>query len=186
MYFLCRRLSDRICRFFCTFGHVITNHLADNDDILRRRNEFIDQVNNVLCFFSKLKSCIVYKLFPLYCMSLYGCELWLLSNIHIKELCVSWRKSLRRVWRLPYKTHCYLLPLSSQYLSLEDKICRRSLNVIRECLCNNSRLVSAIANYWINFGHCNSFLGLNAMFCLASLMWTFLTYAAVWWTLGVL
>jgi len=124
-------------------GHVITNHLADNDDILRRRNEFIGQVNNVLGFFSKLTSCITNCSNHIYCMSLYGCELWLLSNIHTEELCVSWWKSLRRVWRLPYKTHCYLLPLLIQYLSLEDEICRRSLNFIRDCLCNSSRLVIA-------------------------------------------
>ena len=41
-------------------GHVITNQLADNDDVLRRLNDFVGQVNNFLCFFSKLKSCIVY------------------------------------------------------------------------------------------------------------------------------
>jgi len=62
---------------FVHLGHVITNHLADNDDILRRRNEFIGQVNNVLCFFSKLKSCIVYKLFQSYCMSIW---LWALAT----------------------------------------------------------------------------------------------------------
>jgi len=140
---------------FVHLGHVITNLLADNDNILRKRNEFIGQVNNVLCFFSKLKSYIVYKLFQSYCMSLYGCELWLLSNIHIEELCVSWWNSLRRVWRLPYKTHCYLLPLLSQCLSLEDKICRRSYNFIRDCLCNSSRLVTAIAYYGINYVRCN-------------------------------
>jgi len=64
---------------------------------------------------------------------------------------------------LPYKTHCHLLPLLSQCLSLKDEM--RSLNSMRECLCNSSRLVSAIANYGINYGRCNSFLGLNAMFC---------------------
>jgi len=98
----CRCLNDcvRKCTFyvgdnpieyvdsFIHLGHVITNHLADNDDILKRGNEFIGQVNNVLCFFSKLKFCIVYELFQSYSMSLYGCELWLLSNIHIEELCV--------------------------------------------------------------------------------------------------
>jgi len=95
----------------------------------------------------------------------YTCELCLLSNIHIEELCVSWRKSLRRVWRLPYNTHCYLLPLLSKCLPLEDEICRRSLHFIRECLCSSSQLVTAIANYGINYGRCNSVLGLNAMFC---------------------
>jgi len=57
------------------------------------------------------------------------------------------------------------MPLLSQCLSLEDEICRRSLNFIHECLCNSSRLVSVIANYGINYGRCNSFLGLNAMLC---------------------
>jgi len=161
-------VGDNPIKFLDSFvhlGHVITHFLADNDDILRRRNEFIGQVNNVLCFFSKLKSCIVYTLLQLYCMGLYGCELCLLSNIHIEELCVSWRKSLRRIWRLPYKTHCYLLPLLSECLSLEDEICRRSLNCICECLCNSSRLATAPANCEINYGCCNSVLGLNAMFC---------------------
>jgi len=50
-------------------------------------------------------------------------------------------------------------------LPLEDEICRRSLHFIRECLCNSSQLVSAIANYGINYGRCNSVLALNAMFC---------------------
>jgi len=83
--------------YFVHHGHFTTNHLADNDNILRRRNEFIGQVNNVLCFFSKLKSCTeIHKhLFQSYCMSLYDCELWLFSNIYIEELCVSWRKYLQ-------------------------------------------------------------------------------------------
>jgi hypothetical protein len=150
---------------FVHLGHIITNQLSDSDDILKRRNEFIGQVNNVLCFFNKLKSCIVYKLFQSFCMSLYGCELCLLSNTHIEDLCVSWRKSLRRVWKLPYTTHCYLLPLLSQCLPLEDEICRRLLNFMHECLCNRSRLVRAIANDGIYYGRHNSFLCHNALFC---------------------
>ena len=96
---------------------------------------------------------------------MYGCELWVLSNRHISELCVAWRKSLRRVWRLPNTTHCYLLPLLSQCLPLEDEICKRSRNFIRDCLCNSSGLVSAIANYGVFYGRYDSFLGHNALFC---------------------
>jgi len=89
----------------------------------------------------------------------YGCELWLLSNIHIKELCISCQKGLRRVWRLPYKTHCYLLPLLSQCLSLEGEICRWSLNLYV------SACATVHVKYGINYGRCNLFLGFNAMFC---------------------
>ena len=39
------------------------------------------------------------------------------------------------------------------------------MNFMRECLCNSSRLVSAIANYGIYDSRYNSFLGHNAMFC---------------------
>jgi hypothetical protein len=101
---------------FTHLGHVITNQLTDNDDIVKRRNDFVRQANNVLCFFCKLKSCVKYKLFQSYCVSLYGCELWLLSNDSIKDLCVSWRKSVRRIWGLPYDSHCFVLPLLSQCL----------------------------------------------------------------------
>jgi len=66
-------------------GHVITNQPTDNADILKRRSDFVAKSNNVLCFFSKLSSLIKYRLFHVYCISLYGSELWLLSNDQIND-----------------------------------------------------------------------------------------------------
>lgn len=150
---------------FAHLGHVITNQLTDNADILKRRSDFVGQANNVLCFFSKLSSSIKYRLFHSYCMSLYGSELWLLSNAQINDLCVSWRKSLRRIWNLPFTSHGYLLPLLSQCLPIFDEICRRSLNFIKVCICNGSSLVRAVTNYGIQYGRHNSLLGHNLLFC---------------------
>jgi len=53
---------------FVHLGHVNTNQLMDNDDILKRLTEFIGQANNILCLFSKVKPSVVYKLFQSYCM----------------------------------------------------------------------------------------------------------------------
>ena len=39
------------------------------------------------------------------------------------------------------------------------------MNFIRECLCNSSLLVNAIANFGIHYGRYNSFLGHNALIC---------------------
>jgi len=36
--------------FFSQLGHIITSNLDDSEDILQKRNCFIGQVNNVLCF----------------------------------------------------------------------------------------------------------------------------------------
>ena len=87
---------------FAHLGHVITDQLIDTADILKRQSDFVGQANHVLCFFNKLTSSVENNFFQSYCMSMYGCELWLLSNDHIKDLCVSWRKNLRRKWGLPY------------------------------------------------------------------------------------
>ena len=56
-------------------GHLITNKLTDSADILKQRSDFIGQVNNMLCYFCKLNSCVKNRLFQSYCTSLYGCEL---------------------------------------------------------------------------------------------------------------
>jgi len=99
-------------------------------------------------------------------MSLYGCELWLLGNEQINDLCVAWRKILRRIWGLPFKSHCYLLPLLSQCLPLADEICRRSLNFIKVCYNNDSSLVRAVTKYCLHFGRHSSIIGHNLLFCL--------------------
>jgi hypothetical protein len=146
-------------------GHLITNQLTDNADIAKRQSDFVRQVNNVLCFFTRQKSCVKYKLFQSYCMNLCGRELWSLSNDHLSDLSVSWRKSLRRIRRLPHNTHSYLLSILSQCLPLFDEICRRSLKFIDACLSSESNLVRAVAKYGVQYGMQNSFLGHNAAFC---------------------
>jgi len=41
-------------RSYSHLGYIITNSSDDSDDILQRRNCFIGQVNNIVCFFDKL------------------------------------------------------------------------------------------------------------------------------------
>jgi len=41
---------------FSHLGHIITSSLLDGDDIVQRRNSFVGQINNVLCFFNKLNT----------------------------------------------------------------------------------------------------------------------------------
>ena len=55
------------------------------------------------------------------------------SATFILEICVSHGEKVYAVWRLPYKTHRYLLPLLSDCLAFEDEICRQSLNFKCDC-----------------------------------------------------
>ena len=72
---------------FHYIGHTITSQLNDVSDITAKQYAFINQTNNVLCFFRKLTSNVKYRLFHSYCTSYYGCELRSLttSNISIQR-----------------------------------------------------------------------------------------------------
>jgi len=48
-FFIGNKMIDYVDRF-SHVGHIITSSLLDGDDIVQRRNTFIGQTNNVLCF----------------------------------------------------------------------------------------------------------------------------------------
>jgi len=143
-------------------GHVITAQL-DDFDILKRRNNYIGQVNNVACYFDKLTWRVRLKLHQSYCSSLFGCELWALISCAIERFCVACRKGLRRMMGLPYAAHSHLLPLLSNILQIFNDICRRSVKFILSCLCSGSALIHTVANYGV-LARSHSFIGRNVMF----------------------
>ena len=128
---------------------MINSDLSDDDDIIKRRSDFIGQLNNNLCYFKMLHSHVQYRLFQSYCTSYYGCELWQLANPIVDSFCSAWRKGLRRVWKLPYNTHCSLLPVISQCIPIFDELCRRSLNFVRSCNTRDCPLIRFISCYGI-------------------------------------
>ena len=50
-----------------------------------------------------------YKLHTSFCMSLFGSELWNYHSRYIEEIFVAWRKTMRKLFRLPYRTHNYIV-----------------------------------------------------------------------------
>ena len=57
--------------------------------------------------FTSIKSSVKCDLFSTYCSSFYGsslCDFRKLDNIEVQ-----WRKAQRKIWSLPYRTHCNLL-----------------------------------------------------------------------------
>ena len=152
---------------YAHLGHIITSEFDDISDITHRRNSFVGQVNSVLCFFKKLDFIVKLKLFKSYCTSIYGCELWPLSNNGIEVFGIAWRrpKALRRILGLPYNAHSYFLPIISESLPIMDEICKRSARFVMTCLFSPSNLVRSVANYSVKFAGYNSPLGSNALFC---------------------
>ena len=70
---------------------------------------FYQKSNHVIGNYSMLDSFSRCKLHTIFCMSLYGSELWNYNSRYIEELDVAWRKTMRKLFRLPYRTHNYIV-----------------------------------------------------------------------------
>jgi hypothetical protein len=168
-------INDKIIEnvnHYSHLGHIINSSFNDDDDILHRRNSFIGQANNLLCFFNSQDILVKLKLFQSYCSSIYGCELWSLNNVTIGDFCIAWRKALRRVLVLPYNSHSYLLPILSCSLPLSDEIIKRSSRFIISCLFSTSHLVQSVSWHSILYGKYGSILGRNALICCDRYNWS--------------
>ena len=98
-------------------------------------------------------------LFKSYCCSFYGSQAWQIDSTDYKRICVTWNKSVRKILKLPYTTHTWILgPLLDQS-HLHYQLQRRTLRFIS--LMYNSRNVLITACVKIAIGNANSPLGHN-------------------------
>ena len=161
-------LEGRSLKFVerCThLGHIISARLDDKCDIVSRRNSLCGKVNNVLVYFGKCDPLVKLKLLKLYCSDLYGSVLWDLSHSCVEDVCIAWRKGLRRALSLPGRTHCDLLPLVTGMLPLKDELLCRTARFLSNCLnCQNS-IVKFVSRHGVLFSRTSSIIGLNAQLC---------------------
>ena len=62
-------------------------------------------------------------------------------------MCTSWNKAVRKIWHLPYRTHCSLLPHLMQTINMNSElVCRYVKLYDNMCKCKNIN-VNFIAKY---------------------------------------
>ena len=44
-------------------------------------------------------------------MNVYGCQLWKFNGKHINTFFTAWRKAIRRIWKIPFRSHNKLVHL---------------------------------------------------------------------------
>ncbi len=63
---------------------------------------------NVICTLLILS--MLTELFHKYCTAFYGSNVLPMFNSCTEEIYIVWRVAIHRVWRVPWTTHCKLLP----------------------------------------------------------------------------
>lgn len=87
-------------------GHILDNNVEGYFDMYNVINCFNKSVNALMAEMGFVQSSILYRLFEMYCSSYYGIVLCKLKSAAFDRFCTSWRKAMRRVYKLPATTHC--------------------------------------------------------------------------------
>ena len=105
-------------------GHIIGPNVSESV-MLNASATLTCNINFVLHNFSHCTYDVKFALFKSYCTSYYGSSLWNITDKLMSVFYVTWRKSIRKVFGLPYRTHCDLLPVIAECNHIETQLlCR--------------------------------------------------------------
>ena len=146
----------------CTNAIYLGNMLSttcDSDLVSEGIKHFNINLNIFLSKFGTCKTLVKNKLFNQYCCSYYGSQLWPLYNQDFNNVCTKWRKAIRRIWELPYNTHCKLLPLITEQKPVEISLTSRFIKFLKSVLESDNCIVSYMAR--LQSQNCRSVFGQN-------------------------
>ncbi len=139
-------------------GHLLKDNVY-NFDISKCVGDFNRQCNMFLADF-RYASCFMRNvLFHKYCTSFYGSQILPLFDNHIQGLMTAWRVAIRRVWRIPWHTHCNLLPHIAGVMDPQLWLVKRCIKFINMCINSDNVIVRTISNMGCNSAY--SILGCN-------------------------
>ena len=106
-----------------TFKDVITNSI----------NEIYRNVNILCAQFYTTDVDVKYRLFKSYCMAVYGSQLWDYSSKLCELFYTAWRKCIRRLIGVSYKTHNRYLHLICGDVPVNIQLLCRFANFANSC-----------------------------------------------------
>ena len=106
-------------------GHILNYDLSDDKDVTNRMYMYNRKANAILSDFRHISGDLRVRIMQAYCSSYYGSQLWNLSNKCLERLYTSWRKSIRKAFNIPMRTHCAYIPLLCKCMQLNVQLEQR-------------------------------------------------------------
>ena len=126
-------------------GHIINDNIFKYD-VSKCVSDFNRQCNMFLSNFKNAKSHFKNFLFHKYCSSFYGTQIYPLYDSSLSVVFKAWRMAIRRVWRVPWRTHCNMLPHLAGVLPPELWFCARAINFLNLGIKSNNIYVKTVMN----------------------------------------
>lgn len=118
-----------------------------NDRLIKQTiNSFYRKSNEVMLDFGSLSSDVKSSLFSTYCLDVYGSNIWNYSSRSVQTFFTAWRKVVRRLWSLPYTTHCEYLPIINSSDTIEFALEKRCIKFIWSCLNSANATVKSVVS----------------------------------------
>ena len=137
-------LKLKLNRSVTHLGHILTQDLSDNEDITSCQKDLCRKANCMLHTFSCCDPFTKTELFRTFCLSLYGCALWLSSATQIHSLEVTFNNIIRKIWSLPRNCHTSILHLVAGLHSLRNTVIFRSLGLVSAAFKSQSPLLADV------------------------------------------
>ena len=140
-------------------GHMLNTKYTKNTLIEESIKSFNKSFYGFMSKFDGCNTTVRNKLFHQYCSSMYGSQLWDLTNKNVENMCTQWRNAHRRVLSVPGRTHCDLLPLIADNIPLEVKLDCKYIGFFKSVSTSDNELLKYVAKCKL-FDH-SSTLGRN-------------------------
>ena len=146
-------------------GHSIGKD-CNNTMVNTAVKDLVWRTNNLFSRFSFCSSNFRSDLFRTYCNSYYDCPLWCLNSKGIQRFYISWRQCVRKVWKVPRRTHCTILKHLYGSEDVQVTLLRRFLGFYNNIVKSNNSYVRMCAELSKTS---QSNVALNRRYCLAKL-----------------
>ena len=99
----------------------------------------------LLAYFGSVSLNILNVLFTSYCCNCYGIVLCNIRSNGFKKLHILWRKAIRRILRLPRRTHNVLFPVIFGKYDFDVAVITRIMKFYMSLLASSNNLISNLA-----------------------------------------
>ena len=103
--------------------------------------DMIFRTNVLISKFSYCSSNVLSRLFDSYCSSYYACPLWNLEHACLNKLLVSWKKCMKRIWRVSQRTRSDLIPFIISKPFLDVQLMSRFISFVFSCSRSTNHVV---------------------------------------------
>lgn len=136
-------MAVKVFRSVTHLGHVLHDNIYKHD-ASKCVGDFNKQCNIFFANSRYATSSFRSFLFGTFCTSFYGSQLLPLYDDCMGVLFRAWRVAIRRVWRVPWRTHCSLLPHLAGVMSPELLFSKRTLKFVLMGLENENENVMTL------------------------------------------